>query len=352
MLLIFLRFLLLPLSFFYGLIIELRNWCYDFGLFKSIKFPVPVISIGNITAGGTGKTPFTIYLAELLRKDHPKIAIVSRGYGRQSKGMQIVSDVQKILLDPSKSGDEPFLIASHLPGVLVVVSEKRSVAINHLTDNYQLDLILMDDAFQHRQVWRDVDIVLINSLESNTSKFMLPSGDLREFTHNLKRADIIVLTNIESSTKLDQYKLTRYVDSFYNCQSTISQLVDIDQNNAGTFDTLNGKLVIAFAGIAHPDNFKNALIDKGILVKGFQSYPDHHNYDIVDFENQIKLCKAEKCQIILCTEKDLVKIARLQGFKKHLKNAGIELFAVRLKLEIKQSDQLAKNIQTFLDKNR
>lgn len=352
MLIIFLRFLLLPFSFFYGLIIELRNWCYDFGLFKSIKFPVPVISIGNITAGGTGKTPFTIYLTELLRKDYPKIAIVSRGYGRQSKGMQIVSDGQKILLDSSKSGDEPFLIASRLSDVLVVVSEKRSIAINHLIDNYQLDLILLDDAFQHRQVWRDVDIVLINSLESNTSKFMLPSGDLREFRYNLKRANIIVLTNIESSTKPDQYKLTRYAESLYNCQSTISQLVDIDQNTACTFDTLSNMFVIAFAGIAHPDNFKKALIDKGILVKGFQSYPDHYNYDIADLENQIKLCKAEKCQIALCTEKDMVKIVQLNGFKKRLKDAGIELFAVRLKLEVKRSDQLAKNIQTFLDKKR
>ena len=183
MILIILRFILFPFSILYGLVIEIRNGLFDLGILRSVKFPVPVISVGNITAGGTGKTPFTIYLAYLLKKHFSTIAIVSRGYGRKSRGMQLVSDGQQILLDPSHAGDEPYLIAVHLPDCLVAVSEERSVAVNYLMDNYKPDLILLDDAFQHRQVKRDIDIVLVPVKETYTSKFILPTGNLREYKY-------------------------------------------------------------------------------------------------------------------------------------------------------------------------
>ena len=346
------RFLLLPFSILYGVIIDIRNWCFDIGIFKSFKFPVPVISIGNITAGGTGKTPFAIYLAELLKNDYTKIAAVSRGHGRQSKGMKLVSDVYKILLDPQQSGDEPFLIASRLPGVLVVVSEKRRDAIDFLIQKYKPDLVLLDDAFQHRQVHSDVNIVLLNSKESYHSKWMLPTGYLREFRHNLKRADIIVLTNVDKPKASNQNKLLKYSENIYNCQSSINQLIDIDLGDAGKIDTISNKPVFAFAGIAHPENFKNALEKKGIYVRGFQSYADHFNFSIANLEDLLNQCNENDCQILLCTEKDLVKIARLVDVNKRLENAKIQLLSVRLKMKIEQADELVKNVCTLLDNNK
>ena len=328
---------------------EIRNGLYSIGIFKPVKFPVPIISIGNITAGGTGKTPFTIYLADLLKNDFQKIAIVSRGYGRKSSGMQLVSDGKNILLDPYQAGDEPFLIASRLPGVLVAVSEKRSIAIDYLIENIHPELIILDDAFQHRSVQRAVNIVLLNYKETWQSKFILPTGNLREFKHNLKRADILVFTNSANSDTLYQGKYKRYTDNIYSCKSVLNHLVDPDMQDTGILDSIKNKPVFALAGIAHPNAFKNALNSMGIQMSAFQAYPDHYAYNSAEMDKIINCCKEEDCSIIVCTEKDLVKIARLDNINEKLKKAGIELLGLRLKLEIEQADLLVKNIQTILD---
>ena len=326
---------------------EIRNWFYSIGILKSVKYSVPIISIGNITAGGTCKTPFTIYLAELLKNDYSKIAVVSRGYGRKGSGLQLVSDGKNILLDPYQSGDEPYLIASLLPGVLVAVSEKRSIAIDYIIENYQPDLIILDDAFQHRSVQRDVDIVLINSRETYQSKFILPTGNLREFRYNLKRADLIVLTNTPDD--LSQNSLAKFTENIFRSRSVLSQLVDLNLDDVKTLDHLIGKSVFAFAGIAHPENFKEALSGAGISVNGFKEYRDHYNFGFKDFEEIINQCKKNDCQVLLCTEKDLVKIARLSDVENHLKNNSIQMYGVRLKLGIEEADLLVKNIHTILD---
>lgn len=328
---------------------EIRNWFFDIGVLKSTKFPVPVISIGNIAAGGTGKTPFTIYLAELLKNHYNKITIVSRGYGRQSSGMQLVSDGNNIILDPSNAGDEPYLIASKLPDYLVAVSEERNIAINYLVTNYKPDLIILDDAFQHRQVKRDIDIVLMHSKETYTSKFILPTGNLREYKYNLKRADILVFTNVETFDKNMFGSYIRYTENIYNCKSNLDQLVNISLKTAGSLEVLKNKPVLALAGIAHPLNFKKALIQKEMNIIAFQSYPDHYPFNTSDLDSIIEYCEEEGCQNILCTEKDLVKIIRLEGIKDKLNEVGIQLFGVRLELELEQPDLLIKNIKTMLD---
>ena len=344
-----LRFLLFPFSILYGFIMEIRNWFFDIGILKSMKFSVPIISVGNITAGGTGKTPFTIYLAYLLKKHFSTIAIVSRGYGRKSRGMQLVSDGQQILLDPSHAGDEPYLIASQLPECLVAVSEERNVAINYLIENYKPDLIILDDAFQHRQVKRDMDIVLINTNEKSTSKFILPTGNLREYKHNLKRADVLIFTNSERVDKKIFNRYSKYTENIYSTKSKLGQLVNIDLNIADSLNGLKNRPVFALAGIANPINFKNTLIGNEIDVIAFESYPDHYPFNSSDLVEIIDYCKEKGCQNILCTEKDLVKISRLEGIKEKLNEAGIQLFGVQLKLELLEYDQLLKNIKTMLD---
>lgn len=351
MLINIIRILLIPFAFIYGFIIEIRNWFYNLGILNSTKYNVPVISIGNITAGGTGKTPFTIYLAELLKDSYPKIAVISRGYGRKSKGMQLVSDGQQILLDPSLAGDEPYLIASQLPECLVAVSEERNVAFNYLIENYKPDLIILDDAFQHRLVQRDIDIVLINAKENLQSKLLLPAGNLREFRHNLKRADMIVQTNKNMPGNPDIKKLTKYTGNIYSCFSKVNHLVDLEMQTIGALSDLGDEPVFIFAGIAYPENFRIALTQKGVLVKGFQSYADHYDFTLNDLKDLIIRCHENNCRTLLCTEKDLVKFFGLQDVINALKSSGIRLLGVRLELEINQREKLLKNILSLLDNN-
>ena len=152
------------LSFFYRLIINFRNWLYDHKIFKEIKLPCPVISVGNITVGGTGKTPCVIMLAQMLQKNGFQPAVISRGYGGKSNNpVNIVSDGQKILLDSETAGDEPFLIANALKGIPVITGAKRIITGQIAIDKFGANVLICDDAMQHRQIFRDINLVLLDS---------------------------------------------------------------------------------------------------------------------------------------------------------------------------------------------
>ncbi len=191
---VFIRFLLFPLTGLYGLAIEIRNLLYDKRCIKTSKFDIPVISVGNLTVGGTGKTPFVIYLAQYLKESSLSVGIVSRGYGRKTKGTVIVHDGKSILSSHDESGDEPWLIASALKSVPVIVDEDRTQGIQTLIDKFPVDVVLLDDAFQHRRAGRDLDILLINSRESSGNYHLLPGGKLREPLRQSRRASLIVHT--------------------------------------------------------------------------------------------------------------------------------------------------------------
>ena len=158
--------LFMPMSWLYGCTIWVRNQFYNFGWMKTTSFDKPVISVGNITSGGTGKTPLVIYLAQLLLRNGKQPGIISRGYGRKSQGIQIVHDGKKLLIDAKTSGDEPYLMARVLKKVPVVVCEDRSRGIRQLLDYYSVNVIIMDDSFQHRKVNRDLDILTVSDRKS------------------------------------------------------------------------------------------------------------------------------------------------------------------------------------------
>ena len=183
--------LLMPMSWLYGCTIWVRNQFYNFGWIKTTSFDKPVISVGNITSGGTGKTPLVIYLAQLLLKNGKKPGIISRGYGRKSQGMQIVHDGKKLLSNSETTGDEPCLMARVLEKVPVVVCEERSRGIRQLLDYYSVNVIIMDDSFQHRKVNRDLDILTVSSNDKKTDYRLLPWGNLREPLKNINRANCV-----------------------------------------------------------------------------------------------------------------------------------------------------------------
>ena len=186
------RMFLWPLGFFYWLLIFWRNFFYNLGFFVSRKLPCKVVSIGNLSVGGTGKTPFVLFLANTLKATGLKVAVLSRGYKRKSAGTLVVSDGNAVQSDLENSGDEPFMLANKLKGIPVVVDENRYRGGQLICNEYNPDVILMDDAFQHRRVFRDVDIVLINS--NHRRPKLLPYGLLREPLRNIKRADAVIFT--------------------------------------------------------------------------------------------------------------------------------------------------------------
>ena len=188
------KHLLFPLALFYWGIIYWRNLFYSAGFFISKKLPTKVISVGNITTGGTGKTPAVIFLTKALSEKGIKCAILSRGYGRKTVGTMLVTDGETSVANWQNFGDEPSLMAKSLPGIPIVVDSKRHRGGTFLVEKFKPEVIILDDAFQHRRIQRDLDIVLINGQDKRSDHKLVPFGLLREPHSSLKRADVLIFT--------------------------------------------------------------------------------------------------------------------------------------------------------------
>lgn len=188
------QLMLLPFSWLYGLTMILRNWCFEVGVFHVEQVSVPVISVGNMTAGGTGKTPMVEYLIRFYLKAGNKVAVLSRGYQRDTNGTQIVSDGSNLEMTAEESGDEPYQIARKFPNVMVIVDEKRSRAAQIAINRFQPDVILLDDGFQHRGIERQLDIVMIDGRKALDRISLLPVGLRREPLSGLQRANLMAIS--------------------------------------------------------------------------------------------------------------------------------------------------------------
>lgn len=304
------KLLLYPLSFLYGFITDIRNFLYNHRIIKIRRFEIPIISIGNIIAGGTGKTPFTMLCIDLLKDQYKNIVIVSRGYGRKSKGFIVVSDGQGNIQSVDIGGDEPVMIAKKYPQVPVIVSEDRREGIDKAIQTFNTDLVLLDDAFQHRPVERNCDIVLINGMRRLSHERLLPVGDLREKIFNIDRADIVVLN--ESRKKLSSRE-TQYLDHIYKgpvftCRFSPHTVVNSRLQKIDEVGVLKGKDVYLFSAIASPEQFENMIIEIGATVKKVSVFPDHHYYRSSDIEQIRNEFQTLKCEYLVTTEKDIVKI--------------------------------------------
>ncbi len=332
--------LLLPFGLLYGAILQIRNWLYDWNILNSERFSVPVISVGNITAGGTGKTPFTIYLAQKLNKRFNRIAIVSRGYGRTSHGVRLVAARGQFYLSPAEAGDEPFLMARSLPQAVVIVAEKRAEGIRLAQEKFQVDLVILDDAFQHRAVQRDLDILLINGQEAWHSNFPIPAGTLREFKFNYKRAQMLIFTKLESGQSVPV--ASRHIP-YYTSSARLSDVLDRDNRIIGPLASLQGQKVLAFSGIAHPQSFAHALSEQGVRVVREEGFKDHHAYTISDMHHLQKLAWESGASALLCTEKDMVKLQNMEWGK-----APLPVYAVRLEMRVNQEERFFETVLNLL----
>ena len=297
------RKLLLPVSWIYGAIIFLRNYLFDIQFFKSVSYDFPVICIGNVSVGGTGKTPMTEYIATLLRKKY-KTAILSRGYKRASKGFVLANENISV----EKIGDEPFQYFKKLKGVAVAVDEDRRHGISELKEVLHPEVILLDDAFQHRKEKAGLNILLTMHNDLYTNDFLLPAGNLRDLKSQAKRADVILVTKcpLDFSSEnqqqiIQQLKVQPNQKVFF---TGINYKNEVFSNTSSLLvDTLKEKEITVVTGIAHPEPFLKYLSEKGLSFKHYK-YPDHHNFSASEIEG------LKEKDFVLTTEKDFVRLEK------------------------------------------
>jgi tetraacyldisaccharide 4'-kinase len=294
------RKLLFPLGVVYWLVTFIRNWLYDLGIFTSKSYDLPIIAIGNLSAGGTGKTPQTEYIIRLL-KDTYRIAVLSRGYKRSTKGFLLANDV----VTSSELGDESFQMYSKFPEISVAVCEDRQTGIENLISKSNPDIILLDDAFQHRKVKAGFYILLTSYDDLFSDDYILPFGNLRESAIGKKRADVIVVTkcpqNITEKYK-DEVKLKLNVNvPVFFTSIDYDSFVFNTENSISVSDIISKEKIIV-AGIAKPKYFIDYLNSGTDLVL---IYPDHHNFSEAEIS---EISELSKDKIIITTEKDFMRL--------------------------------------------
>ena len=325
--------LLLPLiavSLVFRLMTGIRRYLYRQGILKSYRPQSRIISVGNLTVGGTGKTPMVIYLCTVLAGK--RLAVVSRGYGSRGRGTRIVSDGKNIVSNAEMCGDEPYLIAKSIPGVVVAVGEKKAHVIRFVEQQYSPDIIIMDDGFSHLRVKRDLDIVLIDGEKGFGNGHLLPAGPLREPPAAMRRADGI---GIKGSDFAVERKIEKYVppDKVFHFSYRFKGIKTILDDTKVEAVTLKDQKVLAVAGIAFPDSFFRMLDAAGVHPAYCIAGPDHSTYD----EKKLRmLTERFSPDAVIVTAKDAVKI------KDRERDEGVRwLYA---DIEISEAGEPLKNI--------
>ena len=332
------RKLLFPFSIIYGFIVAVRNWFYDIGFFKSYSFDIPIIAVGNLSVGGTGKTPQIEYLIRLLSANY-KVAVLSRGYKRHSKGFLLANEKATA----TTIGDEPFQYFQKFKNIQVAVDSNRVKGINRLLSGTKKpEIILLDDAFQHRKVKAGFYILLTTYTDLYCDDYVLPMGNLRESKVGARRADIIIVTKCPKNISTYEQNAIKNKLKLQTRQSLIFSFIDyndsiINKTKSIKIDDLRTINKLIIAGIAKPKPFIDFIKndDDDILI-----FPDHHHFTQKDL-NEID--KKSKNKIIVTTEKDYV---RLQDTFLNEK-----LFSLPIKSSLINNDELFKSkILAFVNK--
>jgi len=328
------RKILFPISLIYYLIVLIRNKLFDLSIIKSKNFDIPIITIGNITVGGTGKTPHVEYLVEYFLNQNKNVGIISRGYKRKTKGFRIV-DVKS---SSSESGDEPLQIKLKYPRSIVCVCEKRYQGIQKMLKYFpELQIIIMDDGFQHRYVKPSLSILLIDFNRPVFKDCILPTGNLREPINAIKRSDCIIITKCLENIK--QENLINFINKlkvdnasiFYSYIEYSNPINIIHDTNFDNNKINKNTNVIALTGIANPSTFIYHLKKHFNIIKHLE-YNDHHNYTINDLKNIYKELKiVNKETYVITTEKDIVKLRELIDKNHELTNY---LYYIKIRVRI------------------
>ncbi|KAB2638818.1 MAG: tetraacyldisaccharide 4'-kinase [Verrucomicrobia bacterium] len=331
-----LRLILRALSFFYLGIVSLRLRLYASNIMRRHQIGCPVVSIGNLTVGGTGKTPVVEKLARDLSDRGRKVAILSRGYKstrrkypiQESSPVRVVSDGGALLLDSKTAGDEPFMLAKNLRGVAVVVDKDRVECGRHAISRFGTDLLLLDDGLQYLRLHRRFDLVLIDREAPFGNEHLLPRGTLREPPENLSRASHILITKCDGSNLQDLHTRIRAYNRtapIIECRHRPVALQDLSTGENLELSSLQGLRAASLSAIASPESFEQGLRRLGVSLELMESYADHHRYSKREIDRFIRRCVRRGVSCILTTEKDAVRMPRLLNQEIPIRYLRIEI---------------------------
>lgn len=318
-------------SRFYRAGIQFRNWMYDKRVIRHHALGCLVVSIGNLSCGGTGKTPVVEVFARSLNAQGRRVAVLSRGYRRRKPTFRekwarrfgkyeeqppaVVSDGRNLLLDSAVAGDEPYMLASNLPGVAVVVDKDRVKSGIYAIDHFHSDVIILDDGFQYLMLKPHINIALVDSTSPFGNGHVLPRGTLREPIKNIRRADYVFLTKSDGSHKINHLKrfIRRHTlrAEIIECCHQPKHLVDLDTREEFPLESLKNAKVAALSAIANPASFEGFLEKFGADIKLRDHYADHHRYTEEEIRDFMRQAKAQGAERIITTEKDAVRIPKI-----------------------------------------
>lgn len=328
------RAILRGLSYVYVTGVNIRVFLYHHGLLRAKRPGCLVISIGNLTVGGTGKTPVVEMFAHALVNGGRKIAILSRGYksgGKKRRGPKVVSDGKGILLDVEKSGDEPFMLASCVPQAVVLVDKNRVSAARFAVKMFGVDTIILDDGYQYLALARQVNIVLIDCTNPFGNQRLLPRGVLREPIRNLNRANMFFLTK---SGGMDLYALKKRLKrqnpkaEIIECAHRPKYLNDVYRGTKKDLSWLLGRRIVCVSGIAQPFGFEDALTKLGAVLASVHRFPDHYVYKDAELTQIIKCAKEVGAECLVTTQKDAVR------FPKDFSTREFPMYYLRVEIEM------------------
>jgi tetraacyldisaccharide 4'-kinase len=327
----------------YGGAVKLRRIFYKKNILTSKKLSCPIISIGNITVGGTGKTPMTIYVAQAVKKLGHNVAVISRGYkGKAEKNGGIVSDGKVLLMTPEIAGDEPYMMAKRLKDVPVIVGKNRFKAGRLAIRKFDPDVIVLDDGFQHLKLQRDLDLVLLDYHKPFGNGHLLPRGVMREPASALLCANALILTRSDTANdnemssspkKLRFYERNKPVYRAFH-HPFVYKIINgekkkNEENMKGVLrqntDCIKGRTVFAFSGLADNHDFQQTVKSLNCNLSGHMEFPDHHPYSERDLKDISAVAKRSMSECLITTEKDYVRIAHKIDWPGDLFVIGIEI---------------------------
>lgn len=306
-------------SVFYFLAYKTRLLFYKLGLLKTKKVSSIVISVGNITCGGTGKTPLTIEIAKYLIEKGYKVAVLSRGYKREisekeNKENILVSDGEEILADYERSGDEPYLIAKSVPKAIVISGADRILTAKSAL-KLGAEILILDDGFQYLKLHRNENILILDGEKPFDNGYLLPAGELREQPDSIKRATAIVISNLKDPTAESETlnKIKNYTQDkpLIKMNYKIKRLKGINIIKSIDPQELKDKKILLFSGIGNSRSFSDSLRKTGLNIIEHIIFADHHNYEFEDINKVINIAKKHNIEDIITTEKDTIKIEYL-----------------------------------------
>ncbi len=325
------------LSVFYGLGYHFKVFLYQSGMVKPRKLNAKVISIGNITLGGTGKTPLVIYVSQKLKERKLKVAILTRGYRRKKRKLTELVEENKNKIPWSEVGDEPYLLASRLHDVPVVVSKERSTSGVFAEKKYQAEVLVLDDGFQHWRLFRDLDIVVIDATNPFGNSKLFPAGTLREPLSRLRRAGIIVLNKADQV--LNKENLIQVLRAYNQDAPIIESAYKINsierwlEHSLIEEKNLEKKKCLAFSGIGNPVSFEKTLKHLKIEVLKHHRFPDHFFYQKKDFLSLEKEAQKLGADFMITTEKDSVRIPMMSELR-------IPIYVFKIDLVITKGEEI------------